>query len=73
VSFTVLLDNYIGVSSQRAMRERLERAEAEGRAHESRNPLEPLLMQLAKEFTDDQDLSERLLKLYQVLRRWRCP
>ena len=31
-----------------------------------RNPLEPLLDKLARDFSDDQDLSDRLRKLYQV-------
>ena len=31
-----------------------------------RNPLEPLLDRLARDFSDDQDLSDRLRKLYQV-------
>ena len=31
-----------------------------------RNPMEPLLLKLAREFTDSQDLSDRLLKLYKV-------
>ncbi len=33
---------------------------------QDRNPLEPLLFRLASEFSDDQDLSDRLHKLYQV-------
>ncbi len=32
-------------------------------------PLEPLLLKIAKEFTDDDDLTDRLQKLYQV---WGC-
>ena len=31
-----------------------------------RNPLEPLLLKLGREFTDDQDLTERLQRLYKV-------
>ena len=30
------------------------------------NPLEPLLLQLAKDFTDSQDLSDRLRKIWMV-------
>ena len=33
------------------------------------NPLEPLLFRLAREFSDDQDLSDRLQKLYQASSR----
>ncbi len=36
------------------------------RAWQDRNPLEPLLVKLASDFSDDQDLSDRLHKLYQV-------
>ncbi len=66
VSFTVLLDNYIDASAQIAAEEQLERAELAGEGGQVRGPLQPLLMRLACEFTDDQDLSDRLLKLYQV-------
>ena len=31
-----------------------------------RNPLEPLLLKLAREFTDSEDLTDRLYTLYQV-------
>ena len=31
-----------------------------------KNPLEPLLVKLAKEFSDSQDLSERLQAMYQA-------
>ncbi len=66
VSFTVLLDNYIDSSAQIAAAEQLERAELAGEGGHARGPLQPLLMRLACEFTDDQDLSDRLLKLYQA-------
>ncbi len=31
-----------------------------------RNPMEPLLLKLARDFTDDQNLTDRLMKLYKV-------
>ena len=34
--------------------------------HEHRNPLDPLLKKLSEEFTDDQDLSVRLSKLFKA-------
>jgi hypothetical protein len=67
VSFTVLLDNYIDASARLHAQERLEGAEAQHREQHARNPLEPLLFQFAQEFTDDEDLSDRLRRLYQVL------
>jgi hypothetical protein len=66
VSFTVLLDNYIDASSTMAMQERLVLAEKQNREQQMKNPLEPLLLKLARDFSDDQDLSDRLHKLYQV-------
>ena len=49
----------------------LARARAHTHTHmharaQARNPLEPLLVKLAREFSDSQDLSDRLQKLYQV-------
>jgi hypothetical protein len=34
------------------------------------NPLEPLLLQLARDFTDNRDLSDRLHKIWTVRRLW---
>ena len=48
--------------------ERITKAEQQSRDHQTRNPMEPLLMKLATEFSDSQDLSDRLGRLYQV--RW---
>ena len=36
------------------------------RERDTKNPLEPLLLKFAKEFSDDQDLSERLAMMYKV-------
>ena len=47
------------------------RAETEQllRANKARNPLEPLLTQLARDFSDEADLSQRLRRLYKARRR----
>ena len=66
VSMAVLLDNFIGASSRIEMEERLEKAETEHREQQTVNPLEPLLLKLGREFSDNQDLSDRLQTLYQV-------
>jgi ribosomal protein L16 Arg81 hydroxylase len=66
VSVAVLLDNFIGASTQMELEERLRLTELKAREQQMRNPLESLLMKLAKEFSDSEDLSERLQKLYQV-------
>ena len=62
----VLLDNFIGASTQMELEERLRLTELKAREQQMRNPLESLLMKIAKEFSDSEDLSERLQKLYQV-------
>ena len=48
------------------MEEKLQEADSCVRDRLERNPMEPLLIKLAREFTDSQDLSDRLLKLYKV-------
>ncbi len=61
-----LLDNFISASSEMEMGEKLRQREAAVRDRLERNPMEPLLIKLAREFTDSQDLSERISKLYKV-------
>jgi hypothetical protein len=48
------------------MEEKLQVADLCVRDRLERNPMEPLLLKLAREFTDSQDLSDRLLKIYKV-------
>ncbi len=69
VSVAALLDNFISASAEMELDEKLQQAKACVRDHLERNPMEPLLIKLAREFTDNQDLSDRLLKLYKVLQR----
>ena len=64
-----MLDNFICASSEMEMGEKLLKARACVRDRLEHNPMEPLLIKLAREFTDSQDLSDRLLKLYKVHRR----
>ena len=66
MSVAALLDNFICASSRMEMEEKLQQAQACVRDRLERNPMEPLLIKLAREFTDSQDLSERLSKLYKV-------
>ncbi len=67
VSVAVLLDNFIGASTRMDIDEKLEQAEQRQREQQMKNPLEPLLLKLAREFSDSQDLSDRLRCLYEVL------
>ena len=46
--------------------EKLEQAERKQREQQMKNPLEPLLLKLAREFSDSEDLSDRLRCLYEV-------
>ena len=62
----MLLDNFISASSRVEQEERLAAAELHNRQHLQKNPLEPLLLKLAREFSDSQDLSEKLQTMYQV-------
>ena len=66
VSVAALLDNFIGSSSKIEIEEKLHEADLCVRDRLERNPMEPLLIKLAREFTDSQDLSDRLMKLYKV-------
>lgn len=66
VSVAVLLDNFIGASTRMEYEAKLEKAELKQREQQMKNPLEPLLLKLAREFSDSQDLSDRLLELYQA-------
>ena len=63
-----LLDNFISASSEMDMEEKVKQAQAFVRDRMELNPMEPLLIKLARDFTDSQDLSDRLLKLYKVSR-----
>jgi hypothetical protein len=66
VSVAALLDNFISSSSQIEIEAKLQEADLCVRDRLERNPMEPLLIKLAREFTDSQDLSDRLLKIYKV-------
>ncbi len=61
-----LLDNFITASSEMEMEEKVLQSKALVLDRLERNPMEPLLIKLARDFTDSQDLSDRLLKLYHV-------
>mmetsp|Transcript_67340 Transcript_67340/g.179747 ORF Transcript_67340/g.179747 Transcript_67340/m.179747 type:complete len:641 (-) Transcript_67340:424-2346(-) len=67
VTVAVLLDNFIGASTKMDEEERLAAAEEIRRQQQTSNPLEPLLLKLARDFTDSDDLTDRLRDLYQKL------
>jgi uncharacterized protein YaaW (UPF0174 family) len=66
VSVAVLLDNFVSASSMIEDEETQIMLEEKRRRQLVKNPLEPLLKKLAKEFVDDTDLSNKLRHLYEV-------
>ena len=62
----VLLDNFVSASAKIEDDEKRRVLEEKRRRQQTRNPLEPLLKKLAKEYVDDADLSDKLRCLYQV-------
>ncbi len=69
VSVAVLLDNFVTASAKIDEEEGRHELEEKLRRRQTRNPLEPLLKKLAREFVDDADLADKLRCLYQVLHR----
>jgi hypothetical protein len=66
VSVAVLLDNFVSASAHIDVLEQRMSQEEKRRRQETRNPLEPLLRRLAREYIDNADLSNRLSRLFQV-------
>ncbi len=62
----MLLDNFVSASAHIDAQEQMRFKEEKRRRQETRNPLEPLLRSLAHEYSDDADLSVRLIRLFQV-------
>jgi hypothetical protein len=67
VSVAVLLDNFVSASASIDAQEQRRLQEEKRRRQETRNPLEPLLRRLSREYIDDADLSDRLSRLFQVM------
>jgi hypothetical protein len=66
VSVAVLLDNFVSASSLIEEEENKARLEEKRRRLLVKNPLEPLLKKIAKEFVDDTDLTVKLRHLFKV-------
>ena len=62
----MLLDNFVTASAKIEEDENHRELEEQRRRQQARNPLEPLLKKLAKEYVDDADLSDKLHRLYKV-------
>lgn len=67
VAVAVLLDNFIQASARIEEEEQREAARQHKEAARVNYPLDPLLEQLSRDYTDDADLSSRLLDLFKVL------
>ena len=62
----VLLDNFLSASNEMKMDERaMEMQESKSQKH-LKNPLDPLLLKLARDYTSDANLSEILQDLFKV-------
>jgi hypothetical protein len=67
VAVAVLLDNFIQASAKIEQDDQDDSIRQQRAASRMRYPLDPLLEKLSKDFSDDADLSVRLLHLFKVL------
>jgi hypothetical protein len=66
VAVAVLLDNFIQASAKIEQDDHEDSIRLQKAASRMRYPLDPLLEKLSKEYSDDADLSVRLLDLFKV-------
>jgi hypothetical protein len=66
VSVAVLLDSFVSATAKIEAEESLGLHEEKRRRHQAKNPLEPLLKKLTKEYVNSADLSEKLNLLFKV-------
>ena len=62
----VLLDSFVTATARIEAEEIKGLHEEKRRRHQAKNPLEPLLKKLTKEYVDNADLSEKLNLLFKV-------
>jgi hypothetical protein len=67
VSVAVLLDSFVSATARIEAEEIKGLLEEKRRRHQAKNPLEPLLKKLTKEYVNNADLSEKLNLLFKVL------
>ncbi len=60
----VLLDNFLSASNEMKKEERAKQLQESKSQKHLKNPLDPLLLKLAKEYTSDANLSEILQDLF---------
>ena len=66
VSIAVLLDNFLAASNAMKREKHNLLIQAKRKAKRFKNPLDPLLLRLSKEYINDADLSERLQELFKA-------
>jgi hypothetical protein len=67
VSVAVLLDNFVTVSMRMENDEKQQASMEKKAASQFQNPLEPLIVKLANEYTNNQSLSNKIRALFQVV------
>jgi hypothetical protein len=70
VSIAVLLDNFLTASNEIKLSERLKIIRENQSQKQVKNPLDPLLLQLAKDYMNDAGLSAILQDLFRVQNSW---
>ncbi len=63
----VLLDNFVTVSMRMENDEKQQASMEKKAASQFQNPLEPLIVKLANEYTNNQSLSNKIRALFQVV------
>jgi hypothetical protein len=66
VSIAVLLDNFLSASNEMKVAERLKAIQVNELQKQVKNPLDPLLLKLSKDYTNQAGLTEILRDLFKV-------
>jgi hypothetical protein len=66
VSIAVLLDNFLSASNEMKVAERLKLIQHNELQKQVKNPLDPLLLKLSKDYTNDAGLTDLLRDLFKV-------
>ena len=67
VSVAILLDNFLAASNALKMEKELRIIQLKQTRKQIKNPLDPLLLRLSKDYINEADLSKRLQELFKVL------
>ena len=64
VSIAVLLDNFLAASNAMKVEKELRIIQTKQTKKQLRNPMDPLLLRLSKDYTNETDLSKRIRDLF---------